>query len=197
MDLLQDHKRLLMLSALGNLALMGAIVYREFSKKKTEAKCDHNHEQERRKSINSYPQFLTRGVQSMEIDPISILMQKEPIDETLHIGDKEGPSKDVYCICLTGGPCGGKTTGRHSIYLALAEITLRLKKFGIEVYCVPETATLTMLGGGNIIVRNFAPKLAIRREVSRVNPGANHQISADSGKLLQGARFNQEEVFQE
>lgn len=52
-----------------------------------------------------------------------------------------------------------------SPYQALAEITLRLKKFGIEVLCVPETATLTMMGGGNIIVRDFPPKLAIRREV--------------------------------
>lgn len=167
MDIFQDQKRLLMLSALGNMALMGTLVYRELSKKaKVEKKSDHD--RDRRQSMHYFPQLLPRhlgGMQSMEIDPISILMQKEPIDDTVQIADKDGHSKDVYCICLTGGPCGGKTTGNFLLTVALAEITLRLKKFGIEVYCVPETATLTMLGGGNIIVRDFAPKLAIRREV--------------------------------
>uniref|UniRef100_A0A914RFN4 NadR/Ttd14 AAA domain-containing protein n=1 Tax=Parascaris equorum TaxID=6256 RepID=A0A914RFN4_PAREQ len=46
----------------------------------------------------------------------------------------------MYKVVLTGGPCGGKTTGQD-----------RLRTFfeglGWKVYTVPETATI-LLGGG-------------------------------------------------
>ncbi len=46
----------------------------------------------------------------------------------------------LYRIVLTGGPCGGKST-------ALAHITERLQNFRFNVYCVPEAATLLIMGG--------------------------------------------------
>lgn len=46
-------------------------------------------------------------------------------------------------ICLTGGPCAGKTT-------ALATLSLHLKQLGYRVLLVPEAATILMQGGAMI-----------------------------------------------
>jgi len=46
-------------------------------------------------------------------------------------------------ICLTGGPCAGKTT-------ALATLGLHLKQIGYRVLLVPEAATILMQGGAMI-----------------------------------------------
>ena len=46
----------------------------------------------------------------------------------------------IYRICLTGGPCAGKTT-------ALATLTEILTKRGFTVLQVPEAATMMMKGG--------------------------------------------------
>lgn len=50
----------------------------------------------------------------------------------------------VYKIVLTGGPCGGKTT-------AMAHITDRLRSLGFNVFVVPETATMMILGGISLL----------------------------------------------
>ena len=49
----------------------------------------------------------------------------------------------MHKICLTGGPCAGKTT-------LLAKLTSILDNKGIRVFSVPEAATLMMTGGGQI-----------------------------------------------
>ena len=58
-----------------------------------------------------------------------------------------GRSKDdqipITRICLTGGPCAGKTT-------ALAELDLVLKQMGYRVLVVPEAATILKKGGAVI-----------------------------------------------
>ena len=46
-------------------------------------------------------------------------------------------------ICVTGGPCAGKTT-------ALATLQLHLKQIGYRVLVVPEAATILMVGGALI-----------------------------------------------
>ena len=56
------------------------------------------------------------------------------------LDQKESP---VYRICLTGGPCAGKTT-------ALTNIVNVLTKFGFKTYTVPEAATLLMKSGAMI-----------------------------------------------
>jgi len=53
--------------------------------------------------------------------------------------------QNIYKICLTGGPCAGKTT-------AMTHISERLREMGIRVYIVPEAATLVANGGGLIDV---------------------------------------------
>lgn len=46
----------------------------------------------------------------------------------------------VYKVVLTGGPCGGKTTGQ-------ARLCTFFENLGWKVFRVPETATV-LLGGG-------------------------------------------------
>ncbi|VDN03753.1 unnamed protein product [Thelazia callipaeda] len=48
--------------------------------------------------------------------------------------------KRIYKLALTGGPCGGKTTGQ-------ARLRTFFEGIGWKVYTVPETATI-LLGGG-------------------------------------------------
>ncbi len=50
------------------------------------------------------------------------------------------PSKRVYKLVLTGGPCGGKTT-------AQAKLATFFESVGWKVFRVPETATVLMSGG--------------------------------------------------
>ena len=54
-------------------------------------------------------------------------------------------------ICLTGGPCAGKTT-------SLAFLSERLTEKGYKVFSVPEVPTLTLKGGGMIIMGGLTPE---------------------------------------
>eukprot|EP01062_Namystynia_karyoxenos_P058896 TRINITY_DN50352_c0_g1_i1.p1 TRINITY_DN50352_c0_g1~~TRINITY_DN50352_c0_g1_i1.p1 ORF type:complete len:451 (+),score=165.92 TRINITY_DN50352_c0_g1_i1:104-1354(+) len=47
----------------------------------------------------------------------------------------------VYRVCLTGGPCGGKSA-------ALANLRRELEEKGYNVFTVPEAATMIFEGGG-------------------------------------------------
>jgi len=53
-------------------------------------------------------------------------------------------------ICITGGPCAGKTT-------LMASVTAEFINYGIKVYTVPEAATLLMKGGAFIASGAFTP----------------------------------------
>lgn len=50
------------------------------------------------------------------------------------------PNRRVYKLVLTGGPCGGKTTGQ-------AKLATFFENLGWKVFRVPETATVLMSGG--------------------------------------------------
>jgi thymidylate kinase len=54
------------------------------------------------------------------------------------------PVAPVYRVCLTGGPCSGKTS-------SVAEISDRLRSRGFGVYVVPEAATLLFTGGCSFV----------------------------------------------
>lgn len=53
--------------------------------------------------------------------------------------------KLVHKICLTGGPCAGKTT-------ALSSLSSILTEQGFRVFTVPEAATILMNGGAMGVV---------------------------------------------
>lgn len=63
-------------------------------------------------------------------------------------------SRDVQKICITGGPCAGKTT-------ALSTINSYLSSRGFKVYIVPEAATLLMKSGFSIEAQSFTELDAI------------------------------------
>ena len=55
---------------------------------------------------------------------------------------------NIVRICMTGGPCAGKTT-------AIASIKQDLTQLGIKVLVVPEAATIFMNGGAFIVSSGF------------------------------------------
>lgn len=63
--------------------------------------------------------------------------------------------QNIYKICLTGGPCAGKTT-------AMSHISERLREMGIRVYIVPEAATLVANGGGFIDIGKMSTNQRIK-----------------------------------
>lgn len=54
-----------------------------------------------------------------------------------------GKAGGFYKICLTGGPCGGKTT-------AIDHLTEKLKERGYQVFVVPEAASMIFSSGASI-----------------------------------------------
>lgn len=68
-----------------------------------------------------------------------------------HVNGKENTHR-VYKVVLTGGPCGGKTTGQ-------ARLSTFFETLGWKVFRVPETATV-LLGGG-IKFSDLTPEQAI------------------------------------
>ncbi|KAE8744771.1 hypothetical protein FOCC_FOCC008587, partial [Frankliniella occidentalis] len=52
----------------------------------------------------------------------------------------ETKEKRAYKIVLTGGPCGGKTTGQ-------SRLCTFFENLGWKVFRVPETATVLLSGG--------------------------------------------------
>lgn len=64
-------------------------------------------------------------------------MKDQTLDHSKVIGSSKFP---IHRICLTGGPCAGKTT-------ALATLNQKLSELGFRVLVVPEAATLLMKAG--------------------------------------------------
>ena len=58
----------------------------------------------------------------------------------LEVKDPVPPSRRIHKLVLTGGPCGGKTTGQ-------AHLATFFESLGWKVFRVPETATVLMSGG--------------------------------------------------
>lgn len=67
-------------------------------------------------------------------------------------------NSQITVIVLTGGPCGGKTT-------ALAMLRQKMVEYGVEVFVVPETATLLFTNGFNPEV--LSATLGISRELQK------------------------------
>jgi len=58
----------------------------------------------------------------------------------LHVKEPIPPTRRIHKLVLTGGPCGGKTTGQ-------ARLATFFENLGWKVFRVPETATVLMSGG--------------------------------------------------
>ena len=97
---------------------------------------------------------LKEGVQKMISSPAKYHQLEDSLGEMHQV-----KTLPLYKICLTGGPCGGKTT-------ALAQLTERLTERGYKVFVVPETPTLTMEGGGMIIMAHLSNEKITKFQVS-------------------------------
>ena len=64
--------------------------------------------------------------------------------------------RKVWKLVLTGGPCGGKTTGQ-------ARLSTFFENLGWKVFRVPETANILLGGGVNFA--ELTPEMAERFQV--------------------------------
>ncbi|KAM3138809.1 hypothetical protein pb186bvf_009012 [Paramecium bursaria] len=87
--------------------------------------------------------------------------QKEPIrqDPKMLQQMKHEQTVGIFKVCLTGGPCGGKTSG-------LSYLTEKFRERGFDVYVVPEAATLIFQGGGMINLAQFSEEQIIQFQAS-------------------------------
>lgn len=68
-------------------------------------------------------------------------------------------TQPIYRICITGGPCAGKTT-------SLTTIRSHLQEKGFKVLEVPEAATLMMKGGCFIQTSSMTFSQAVKFQIS-------------------------------
>ena len=98
-------------------------------------------------------------------DDLSIASKNSQIDDAISIfneNDSNSNKKTKYPItriCLTGGPCAGKTT-------ALATLSLHLKHIGYRVLQVPEAATILMKGGALIQTPKMSFSNAVKFQIN-------------------------------
>ena len=78
-------------------------------------------------------------------------------------GTKKKTEHPITRICLTGGPCAGKTT-------ALTELTLVLQQMGFRVLQVPEAATIMKKGGALIMTHkmSFAQAVGFQKNLMKL-----------------------------
>jgi len=62
------------------------------------------------------------------------------VTQLLYRNDARKRAPNVYKVCLTGGPCAGKTT-------LLSTIMTKFPSHGVKTYAVPEAATILIAGG--------------------------------------------------
>lgn len=65
----------------------------------------------------------------------------------------------IIRICLTGGPCAGKTT-------AMATLNQTLSQMGFRVLIVPEAATMLMKGGAMIMTHKLSFSDAVKFQIN-------------------------------
>lgn len=88
--------------------------------------------------------------------PLTKRMRDDTLDHSRVLSESKHP---ITRICLTGGPCAGKTT-------ALATLSTVLQQLGFRVLLVPEAATLLMKGGAMIETRKLTFADAVRFQIN-------------------------------
>jgi predicted ATPase/CYTH domain-containing protein len=88
--------------------------------------------------------------------PLTKRMRDDTLDHSRVLSESKHP---ITRVCLTGGPCAGKTT-------ALATLSTVLQQLGFRVLLVPEAATLLMKGGAMIETRKLSFADAVRFQIN-------------------------------
>ncbi|CAG9325956.1 unnamed protein product [Blepharisma stoltei] len=91
---------------------------------------------------------LSPGLPPLRFKSVTKISSEKSILSLPKVSEISWRSKKVPRICISGGPCAGKTT-------SLARLSLRLPEQGYKVFTVPEAATLLRSGGAMINMSNF------------------------------------------
>ena len=105
-----------------------------------------------------------RANQGRDRDDISISRKSSMIEDPMVTSANQRKDMSlskfpITRICLTGGPCAGKTT-------ALTELSLHLKQDGYRVLQVPEAATILKNGGAFINTPKMTFSGAVKFQIS-------------------------------
>lgn len=117
---------------------------------------------------------------------------------------RRGPSSQyIVRICLTGGPCAGKTTG-------ITHITERLRERGYEVFVLPEAASMIFGSGARIIPSSYTAEglisfqyhlLLLQMMVEDIfhgiaaNSGAERAVLICDRGVMDGSAYMPEELW--
>lgn len=82
-----------------------------------------------------------KGTSVINLEELASMLPKQIVEE-----DK----RKILKVCLTGGPCAGKTSG-------LAFLSEKLRDDDFHVFMVPEAATLLANGGGMLDFGGYSP----------------------------------------
>ena len=90
--------------------------------------------------------------------------------------NEDGSEHKIYSVCLTGGPCAGKTSSMKFLK----------EKFEPEfiVYTLPEVAATTVGSGVTIIPSEFTPAT---HEVFTVSKQSQYRVLTDLGRYHENA----------
>ena len=94
--------------------------------------------------MSDHLKSITQQMRENQIEELSIKQRSSRLEEEF-IG-KAGKARQelsITRICVTGGPCAGKTT-------AMAELSLVLNQMGFRVLQVPKAAMILKKGGVSI-----------------------------------------------
>jgi len=114
------------------------------------------HKQEVSDHLQNLANAIKENTNQETFEALSIEERSSRLEEEF-IGkaSKARQEMPITRICLTGGPCAGKTT-------ALAELQLVLNQMGFRVLLVPEAAMILKKGGLNIDARTMTFTQAVR-----------------------------------
>jgi predicted ATPase len=146
------------------------------------------------RSSTDISMMSTSGIEHTKINELSMdRIMSEPVE----VGET------VVRVCVTGGPCGGKTT-------SLARIAERVQEHGWRVYTVPEAATLLAKGGAMIAIEKFSKAEQIKFQANlmklqmslediftdlAVNSGEKSMVLCDRG-VMDGSAYIDESLWQ-
>jgi putative protein kinase ArgK-like GTPase of G3E family len=122
-------------------------------------------------------------------------------DSEFNIRPQES-NNQITRICLTGGPCAGKTT-------ALSELSLTLIQMGFRVLLVPEAATVLKKGGALIQTTKMSFVDAVKYQMNLMKlqmaleevfieiaqTSEIHTIILNDGGVMDGAAYTDENVW--
>lgn len=127
-------------------------------------------------------------------------MKDQTLDHSKVLGKSKFP---IIRICITGGPCAGKTT-------ALATLNQTLSQMGFRVLVVPEAATMLMKGGAMIQTNKLTFSDAVKFQINvmksqmsledifidiALNSEVKTVIICDRG-VMDGSAYTEENVWQ-